>query len=301
MLKGVPGPNPRFQEIPRSTATSRVKLTKGGVVIDRCGVPFATGQMQARTSNASMSNYSSSTMTRRATPSRNAIGYVRVSTRNQADRGVSLSAQTEKIKAFCAIRDLELTEIIDDAGQSAKTLKRPGMERLLSLVKCRQVGAVIVAKLDRISRSVRDLADLVELFQNKGVEFASVSDSIDTSTAAGRLVLNVIGSVSQWEREAIAERTSEALVQMRREGRRMSRFAPFGFRYEGTVMVADKRQQGAITTIFSLHSRGLSLRKIAAELEAQGVTSRNGTALSSQTIWKVLQRDSSQREGKTST
>src|ERR1035441_4367899 len=90
-----------------------------------------------------------------------AIGYVRVSTDKQADRGVSLEAQVEKIRAMATVHDVELVEIVTDAGESAKDLDRPGMVRILEIVQSRTVGMVIVAKLDRLTRSVKDLAAFI--------------------------------------------------------------------------------------------------------------------------------------------
>ncbi len=155
-----------------------------------------------------------------------AIGYTRVSPRDQAANSVSLVSQRMKIEAYTTMHNLDLVKVIEDAGFSAKSLDRPGMAKLLQLIRGRKITTVVVAKLDRITRSVRDLGELIELFQRSGVEFASAADHIDTSTASGRLVLNVMGSVSQWEREAIGERTSEALAVMRSNGRRISRHAP---------------------------------------------------------------------------
>ena len=122
------------------------------------------------------------------------------------------------------------------------------------------------------------------------MEFASVADNIDTSTAAGRLVLNVMGSVAQWEREAIGERTSEALAQMRSEGKRVSRHAPFGYRFDGTGWVEDQREQQAISIIVDLRAQGLSLRAIATELESRGIAGRESRKLSPQTVSNVLKR-----------
>ncbi len=222
-----------------------------------------------------------------------AVGYVRVSTRDQADSGASLAAQRAKIEAYAVLHDLELVEIIEDAGCSAKSLDRPGMARLLGLIKRRAIGAVIVAKLDRITRSVRDLGELIELFKRSGVEFASVGDHIDTSTAAGRLVLNVMGSVSQWEREAIGERTRDALAVMRAQGRRISRHAPYGFRSDGNgCWVEDDHEQRACRLIVRLRARGLSLRQIGAELERRGARARTGSRLSPKVVAGVLRAKS---------
>src|SRR5258708_27297367 len=96
-----------------------------------------------------------------------AIGYVRVSTDKQADHGVSLEAQEAKIRAMAVVQGAELVDLIVDGGESAKNLSRPGMERLLALVDGRQVQAVIVAKLDRLTRSVKDLGHLLERFEKR--------------------------------------------------------------------------------------------------------------------------------------
>ena len=218
-----------------------------------------------------------------------AIGYVRVSTRDQADSGASLASQRTKINAYAILHDLELVEVIEDAGYSAKSLDRPGMTKLLQLIRGRKITTVVVAKLDRITRSVRDLGELIELFQRSGVEFASVADHIDTSTASGRLVLNVMGSVSQWEREVIGERTSEALAVMRAQGKRISRFAPFGYRGDGNgSWVEDDDEQRACRLIVRLRARGLSLRQVGAELERRGVRARTNGRLSPKVIASVL-------------
>src|SRR5580700_1816829 len=158
-----------------------------------------------------------------------AFGYIRVSTDKQADRGCSLEAQREKIRAMAVVHGTELADVIVDAGESAKNLDRPGMKRILDLVRTGDVDTVIVAKLDRLTRSVRDLADLLEVFQRKGVSLVSVAESLDTGSAAGRLVLNIMVSVSQWEREAIGERTRDAL-QLKRSRLEFLGNAPYGFR-----------------------------------------------------------------------
>jgi len=189
---------------------------------------------------------------------RRAVGYARVSTRDQADKGHSLDAQRSKIAAYATIHDLCLAETAVDDGFSAKTLERPGMKRLLHLIRRKAVDVVIVAKLDRITRSVRDLGELVERFQASGVEFASVADNIDTTTASGRLVLNVLGSVAQWERETIAERTADALAHLRSKGKRISRFAPFGYRLNSDGRLeADPSEQEAARTIRRLRAEGM--------------------------------------------
>ena len=140
-----------------------------------------------------------------------AIGYVRVSTPGQAEKGISLAAQQSRIRAMATLQEAELTEVIVDAGASGKNLERPGMRRIATLLEKRTVDAVIVARLDRLSRSVADLGRLIALLEKRGVQLLSVSESLDMSSAAGRLFINIAGSLAQHERELIAERTRSAL------------------------------------------------------------------------------------------
>jgi DNA invertase Pin-like site-specific DNA recombinase len=222
-----------------------------------------------------------------------ALGYVRVSTDKQADFGVSLEAQTQKIRAMSTVQGAELVDVIVDAGESAKNLERPGMRQLLSLVDSRSVDVVIVAKLDRLTRSVKDLADLLERFTRRGVSLVSVAESLDTATAAGRLVLNIMVSVSQWEREAIGERTRDAMDCKKSRGERVGT-VPFGYRAEvipGEVpvskngrkskplqrLVPDGNEQDVLLRMRELRDLGYTLAETADELNRQGFRTRRGT------------------------
>ena len=220
-----------------------------------------------------------------------AIGYARVSTRDQADNGHSLEAQRAKIEAYATLHDLQLVGVTIDDGFSGKNLERPGMEKVLGMIRRRAVDVVVVAKLDRITRSVRDLGELIERFDNGGIQFASVADNIDTATAAGRLVLNVMASVAQWERETIAERTSDALAHLRANGKRVSRFAPFGYRFNGDgECEQEPRETEAVELIRQLRGEGLTFNRIGGELASRGFHARNGQRLSAKVIRSVLIR-----------
>jgi DNA invertase Pin-like site-specific DNA recombinase len=178
-----------------------------------------------------------------------AIGYVRVSTDKQADRGVSLEAQEAKIRAMGTVQGAEIAELIVDGGESAKNLNRPGMERLLSLVDRGKVQTVIIAKLDRLTRSVKDLAELLERFQRRVVSLVSVAESLDTGSAAGRLVINIMTAVSQWEREAIGERTKDAM-QRKKSNRKCVGNIAYGFRLapDGEHIEPEPGEQVALAT-----------------------------------------------------
>jgi site-specific DNA recombinase len=157
------------------------------------------------------------------------IGYVRVSTDRQAEQGFSLEAQEAKIRAMATVRGADLAEVIIDGGESAKSLNRPGLQRLLGLINAGKIDSLIVAKLNRLTRSVKDLCGLLELFEKRRVALISIAESLDTGSAAGRLVITIMGAVSQWEREAIGERTRDALRHRRGKGERVGNIE-FGYR-----------------------------------------------------------------------
>lgn len=218
-----------------------------------------------------------------------AVGYVRVSTDKQAETGVSLEAQSAKVRAMAVVQGVELVDLIVDAGASAKSLNRPGMARLLELVDAGEVNTVIIAKLDRLTRSVRDLADLLERFSKRNVSLVSVADALDTGTASGRLVLNIMVSVSQWEREAIGERTRDALRHKRANGQRVGNI-PFGKRLaaDGISLEAEPKEQAVLAAIKGLREQGHSLRAIASRLNGLGYSTRKGGSWQHQYVAGVL-------------
>lgn len=220
-----------------------------------------------------------------------AIGYVRVSTDKQADRGFSLEAQAEKIRAMAVVHNAELLDIIVDGGESAKSLQRPGMERLLALVDGKKVQAVVVAKLDRLTPSVKDLCELLERFERRGVTLISVAESLDTSSAAGRLVLNIMTAVSQWEREAIGERTRDAMNHKRTNGERVGNIR-FGYRLgaDGKHVEPDPAEQEVLREIHGLRQSGHTMRGIAAALNRRALRTRRGSAWRLESVARVLKQ-----------
>jgi DNA invertase Pin-like site-specific DNA recombinase len=220
------------------------------------------------------------------------VGYVRVSTDKQADRGVSLDAQSEKIRAMAVVHNAELVDIIVDGGESAKSLQRPGMERLLALVDSKKVQAVIIAKLDRLTRSVKDLCDLLERFERRGVALISVAESLDTSSAAGRLVLNIMTAVSQWEREAIGERTRDAMNHKRSRGECVGNIR-FGYRLssDGKHVEPDQAEQEVLNEIERLRGSGATMRGIALALNHCSFRTRRGTAWRLESVARVLKQE----------
>jgi site-specific DNA recombinase len=219
-----------------------------------------------------------------------AIAYLRVSTDKQADRGVSLEAQRAKLEAYATLYDLDLIATITDAGASAKTLEREGLQQALAMLKQGDAEALVVAKLDRLTRSVVDLGRLVDTYFAPGkAALLSVSEQIDTRSAAGRLVLNVLASVSQWEREAIGERTSAAMRHKQAQGEYIGGHAPYGYELaaDGTL-VEHEGEQRVIREARALKAGGLSLRAIAKELARRGFKPRQGEAFAPMQISRMV-------------
>jgi len=208
------------------------------------------------------------------------VGYARVSTDEQAEKGVSLSAQEEKIRLYCQLHGLELVEMIVK-GESAKEMNRPGFKRALELLDKGQAEGLVVFKLDRLTRNLGDWTHLIDAYfgEKAGKSLMSVNDSIDTRTAAGRLVLNVLMSVAQWEREAISERTRSALGYKKARGERVGK-VPFGWDLDpdGRGLTPNPTEQEALGWIREWDAAGWALRRMAVELDRRGVPPKSGKA-----------------------
>lgn len=222
------------------------------------------------------------------------IAYIRVSSDEQAKDGVSLDVQRAKEDAYASLYDLQIVERIEDAGISAKSLKRPGLQRALALLRTSQADGLLICKLDRLSRSVKDWNTLIDGYfsEKAGKQLFSVGDSIDTRTAAGRLVLNVLMSVAQWEREIIGERTRDALQHKKSKGERTGT-VPFGYDLaaDEIQLIPNPREQEALALITTLRNQGFGIRRIASELTQRGFPTKAGLVRwSHQTVAKLLKR-----------
>lgn len=194
------------------------------------------------------------------------LGYVRVSTTEQAESGLGLTAQRDSIEAYCQARGWHLTDIIDDAGVSGSTPPddRHLADALTTLRRGDNASALVVSKLDRLTRRTSDLATILDQADAQGWAVVAIGDGIDTSTGSGRLVANLMGAVAQFERDRIAERTAEALTAKRRKGERLGRpvTLPDNIRHR----IAQQRHAGH------------SLRAIAQDLTDENVPTAQGGA-----------------------
>jgi len=206
-----------------------------------------------------------------------AIGYIRVSTEEQAKEGISLDSQTEKIQSICKAKEWNLIEIITDQGVSAKDLKRDGVQKLLKLATAEKFDMLVIYRLDRLTRNIRDMGYLTQdVFDRHDIAFSSIRESFDTSTATGRLMLNLIGSIAQWERETIAERTRDSL---RFKKSRLEHYGPvpYGFKCIDGKLIPIEEEIDVVKRILRYrHVQGLSYWRICEDLDMREIRTRRG-------------------------
>lgn len=221
-----------------------------------------------------------------------AIGYIRVSTEDQAKEGVSLDNQREKIKTYCQLKDFTLVKIIEDAGISAKNLKRPGVQKVLELTRKKKVDAVVVYKLDRIFRSTVDALETTKMFDRYGISFHSIQETLDTKSAMGRFFFTLTAALAEMERGIIGERTKVALSHKRSRNEKTGGDIPYGFNLVSNgLLVENKNEQGGIRLIHRLKDKGHTLREICEKLEKEGYKTKRGkTNWHPETVRTILKR-----------
>jgi DNA invertase Pin-like site-specific DNA recombinase len=204
-----------------------------------------------------------------------AIAYVRVSTEEQSDSRAGLEAQKTTIKAECKRRGWDIVGVIEDAGYSAKDLKRPGVQAALETLREGRADALVVAKLDRLSRSMLDFTALMAKAQKHSWALVALDCAVDTTTPAGEAMAHVLATFAQFERRLIGQRTKEALAVKKAEGVRLGRPASI-----------DAKLARRIRT---KRSRGMTLQAICDQLNDEGVpTPRGGTVWRPTSLRAVL-------------
>lgn len=213
------------------------------------------------------------------------IGYLRVSTEEQATSGLGLRAQRETIQRYADSHGWDVVWYADE-GLSAKSLDRPQLQAALTRLhvppKRRDVDGIVVAKLDRLSRSVHDFSGVLNLAVTRKWAVVAIDLGVDTSTPTGKLVANVMMAVAEWEREVIGERTSAAMQAAKRQGRHMGRVSML------PAATADR--------LVALR-RMYTLAATAAQLNAEGLPTATGTAWTAGTVANAHRRMAGAQEG----
>jgi DNA invertase Pin-like site-specific DNA recombinase len=201
--------------------------------------------------------------------------YVRVSTQEQAESRAGLSGQRRAIEDEASRREWAVVEFFEDAGYSARDLRRPGIQAALEILKLGHADALVVAKLDRLSRSLLDFAGLMARAQRESWGIVALDVNVDTSTPAGEAMANVLATFAQFERRLIGQRTREALAIKRAQGVRLGR--PRSISDELAARISRERGEGR------------TLQSIADELNADKVpTGQGGVRWYPSTVRAVL-------------
>ncbi|MBE0566067.1 MAG: recombinase family protein [Krumholzibacteria bacterium] len=205
-------------------------------------------------------------------------------TRKSTEEGLqqefnTLDAQREACEAYVTSQKAEgwvcLPEHYDDGGFSGGTLERPALDRLLNDIAAGQVDCVVVYKVDRLSRSLLDFSRLVEVFDAHGVSFVSVTQPINTADSTGRLMLNILLSFAQFERETIADRTRDKMSAARRRGKWTGGIPVLGYDVDEKKLVVNADEAPMVREMFRLYAAQKSLSKVATELQRRSWTTKS--------------------------
>ena len=191
--------------------------------------------------------------------------YVRVSTEEQAKEGISIDAQIDRCQAYCKARGWQVFKIYTDAGYSAGTLSRPALKDLLEDARIKQLNILLVYKIDRFSRKLQDLISALEHLKAQNINFTSVTEQIDTTTAMGEAFFQIIGVFAQLERGMVKERVELAFDKKISSGETLNR-APLGYTYnDQRKLTIDPTEAKIVKEIFEMAAAGISYKDICAQ------------------------------------
>jgi site-specific DNA recombinase len=201
--------------------------------------------------------------------------YIRVSTQEQAMEGFSVPAQRHRAAAFCDSQGWTVVGIYTDDGKSAKDTNRPELQRMLADADDNLFDVIVVYKLDRLTRSVLDLYEILARIDKRGIKFKSVTEMYDTTTATGRLFITLVAALAQWERENLAERVYFGMEEMVRQGSRPGGTTCYGYDMIDGKMRINEAQARIVRRIFDAYEATQGMRAIQQQLEAERIPPPN--------------------------
>jgi site-specific DNA recombinase len=220
-----------------------------------------------------------------------AIGYIRVSTEKQASEGVSLEAQEAKIVSWCKANGYELVQVYVDAGISGKRMD-PRKELLAALASLKKGMALVSYSLSRLARSTSDAIAIGNQIAKKKADMVSLSEQIDTTTAAGNMMFQMLAVLAEFERKLTAERTKTALQHKKATGQKYTNQTPYGFEAIEGRLVEVKQEAEIVAEIQAARSSGTTLQAIANNLNGRGIPTKTGKTWAPATIHLLLKRSS---------
>jgi len=213
--------------------------------------------------------------------------YTRVSTEDQANEGFSLDAQLDQLRSYCQACDLIIAgEYVDD-GYSGRNIKRPAYERMFNEINNWDI--VLVIKMDRIHRNSQNFMQMMDVLKKHQKEFISMTESLDTSTAMGRFVMDIIQRIAQLESEQIGERVYAGMEQKARTKKGMLGFnIPYGYDYHDGTLLVNEKEKKVVKQIFSWYLSGSSFEEISKMLNNNKTPTKRGGFWAKKTISTIL-------------
>ena len=202
-----------------------------------------------------------------------AVGYIRVSTQKQVSEGVSMDAQRAKIEAWCLANDYELTAIYEDAGISGSRSDREGLQKAIQATG--SGDAIVFYSLSRFVRGTKDTLQLAETLKKRGTKMISLTENLDTVTAAGKMLFTIMAGVNEFERNIISERTIAALSHKKAKGEKYGP-VPFGYKEVQGRLIEVEKESAIVAEILVLREQGHTLAGIAGQLNTRGIKSKRG-------------------------
>ncbi|MCC6797327.1 MAG: recombinase family protein [Candidatus Hydrogenedentes bacterium] len=222
----------------------------------------------------------------------NAAIYIRVSTAEQANQGVSLEAQETKLRAYCLSKGFDVVAVLKDNGFSGgiPLEKRPSGKELSALVKGKKIKHIVALKLDRLFRSAKDCLIQVEAWEKQGIALHLLDLQLDTSTALGKMFLTMASAFAELERGLVKERTRFALSHLKASGKAFNH-TPYGFSRSGDQFVPEPTEQATIDKMKALKNEDkLTYAQIAQRLNDCSIPSKKGGKWSTSAVYYVLSR-----------
>lgn len=222
--------------------------------------------------------------------------YTRVSTAEQANEGYSIEEQERMCRAAIESKDWVYTQTFSDPGISGRTMERPGLQAMIQTISRHDIDAVVIYKLDRLSRKQRDTMTIIEdILLKNGIALVSLNETLDTTTPWGRAMIGILSSFNQMESENIQARTAMGRKAKISSGGYGGGKPPYGYRAYNNELVIDPTEAEIVRYVFKARATSQSLSAIAQSLNAMGYRTRKGTPFRHSAIQSILSNEATYR------
>ena len=223
------------------------------------------------------------------TQTKQAIGYIRVSSAQQAQEGVSLEAQQAKIEQWCLANGYELVNVFKDEGISGKRMDtRQGLQDALATIK--KGNAFVFYSMSRVARSTKDMLSIGDLITKKRADMVSVIEDFDTTSASGKLMFQMLAVLAEFERNLVGERTATVLQNKKANRQVYTNQTPYGFKAVNGRLEQVKQEVKVVAEIQQARAKGQTLQAIADNLNLRGIPTKTNKQWQPATIHLLLQR-----------